>query len=47
MFEGHFKDDQREGYGKLFNADGSIDFEGEWRNDLPVRVREGLDRFLK
>lgn len=47
MFEGHFKDDQRVGYGKLFNADGSIEFEGEWRDDLPVRVFEGLSSFLK
>ena len=43
MFEGHFKDDQRVGYGKLFNADGSIEFDGEWVDDVAKKVSSILN----
>lgn len=32
-YEGEWKDGKRSGYGTLYNADYTIKFEGDWRND--------------
>lgn len=36
-YEGEFENNRREGYGTLFDPDGNISFEGDWKNDKPVR----------
>ncbi|MFN2262281.1 MAG: hypothetical protein ABR595_09485 [Psychroflexus sp.] len=36
-YEGEFKNNRREGFGTLFDPDGNISFEGEWKDDKPVR----------
>ncbi|WP_192901728.1 MORN repeat-containing protein [Psychroflexus aestuariivivens] len=36
-YEGEFENNRREGYGTLYDPDGNISFEGDWKNDKPVR----------
>lgn len=35
-YEGEWAADQRNGEGTLFDMDGNIEFQGIWKNDLPV-----------
>lgn len=43
MYEGHFKDDKRVGHGKLFDANGSLEFDGEWVDDVAKKVSSILN----
>lgn len=37
-YVGEFVNGKREGLGKLTDADGNVAFEGEFRNDQPIRA---------
>lgn len=32
---GEYKNDLKEGYGEIYNTDGTLSYKGEWKNDLP------------
>jgi hypothetical protein len=32
---GEYKDDKKSGYGKLYNCDNTMAYEGFWKNNLP------------
>lgn len=35
VYTGEYQNDMKNGYGELYNPDGTLSYRGEWKNDYP------------